>query len=101
MKSGSNPLPDPVKNKFASDKCNQISTGKVEEEVPLLEQSDDWVLRLILPIMKMGSERRAIPSTHSYDRNAAAWNHVLGKAEISDVVGTYLIVGREPYRVIH
>ena len=29
--------------KFASHKGNQIATGKVEEKVTLLEQSDDWV----------------------------------------------------------
>ena len=52
--------------------------------------------RLILLIMKMGSEERAIPSTHKYDRKAAGWNHALGQAEISDVVGTHLAVGREP-----
>ena len=28
-------------------------------------------------------------------------NHVLGQAEISDVVGTHLTVGREPYRLLH
>ena len=51
--------------------------------------------------MKMGSETMGIPSTHSYDRSAAGWNHVLGQAESSDVVGTHLTMGREPYRVIH
>ena len=40
--------------KFASDQGNQITTGKVNEEVPLFEQSGDWVLRSILGSEMMG-----------------------------------------------
>ena len=31
--------------KFASDNDNQITMGKVEEKVPLFEQSDDWLVQ--------------------------------------------------------
>ena len=43
--------------KFASDKGNQITTRKVEEEVPLFEQSDDWVLQFDLAYNEDGQRK--------------------------------------------
>ena len=53
----------PVKSiKFSSDKCNQITTGKDKEKVPLFEESDDWVLRFDLAYNEDGSDNRPFPA---------------------------------------
>ena len=40
--------------KFASDKGSQITTCKAQEEVPLFEQSDVWVLQFDLAYNEAG-----------------------------------------------
>ena len=47
----------PHQIKFASDKGNRISTRSVEAEVPLFEQSDDWVLQFDLDYKKDGQRK--------------------------------------------
>ena len=49
----------PHQIKFASDKGNRISTRSVEAEVPLFEQSDDWVLQFDLDYKKDGQRKNA------------------------------------------
>ena len=43
--------------KFASDKGNQITTRKVEEEFPLFKQSGDWMLQFDLAYNEDGQRK--------------------------------------------
>ena len=50
--------------KFASDKGNQITTGKLEEEAPLFEQSDDWILHIDVAYNEDGQRKNGpFPAT--------------------------------------
>ena len=89
-------------SKFASDKGNQITTGNVEEEVPLFEQSDDWVLQFYLAYNK-GRQRKNWPFLASIATTGKRPDGIIFSHKLKSVLwlDSHLNLGGEAYRVIY
>ena len=81
--------------------ATRTQPGKWEGEVPLLDQSDDWVLQFERAHNEDG-QRKSGPFPHIVTTGKRPDEMSSDKLKaVIEVVGTRLPVGRDAYRVTH